>query len=62
LLQIVQMSLSYHRVMARTDLYVKIELQLENENPERVAQEIIRTIRKIYGVRGAEVSNMIEKD
>lgn len=48
--------------MARTDLYVKIELQLENENPERVAQEIIRTIRKIYGVRGAEVSNMIEKD
>jgi hypothetical protein len=49
--------------MARTDLYVKVELDLdEKEKPERVASEICRMIRKIYGVRSAEVSSMVEKD
>jgi len=55
--------LSYHREMARTDLYVKVELDLdEKEKPERVASEICRLIRKQYGVRSAEVSSMVEKD
>jgi hypothetical protein len=49
--------------MPRTDLYVKVELDLdEKEKPERVATEICRMIRKIYGVRSAEVSSMVEKD
>jgi hypothetical protein len=49
--------------MPRTDLYLKVELDLdEKEKPERVAAEICRLIRKIYGVRSAEVSNMVEKD
>ena len=49
--------------MARTDLYLKVELDLdEKEDPERVANEICRMIRRLYGVRAAEVSNMVKKD
>ena len=49
--------------MPRTDVYLKVELDLdEREKPERVAAEICRLIRKVYGVRSAEVSNMVEKD
>ena len=49
--------------MARTDLYIKVELDLdEKEKPERVAKEICRTIEKLHGVRNAEVSSMIDKD
>jgi hypothetical protein len=49
--------------MARTDLYVKVELVLdEKETPERVAAEICRVIAKVYGVRRAEVSSMVEKE
>jgi hypothetical protein len=49
--------------MPRTDVYLKVELDLdEREKPERVAAEICRLIRKFYGVRSAEVSNMVEKD
>jgi hypothetical protein len=49
--------------MPRTDLYLKVELDLdEKEKPERLAAEICRVIRKIYGVRSAEVSSMVEKD
>ena len=53
--------------MPRTDVYLKVELDLpdsgkEKERPERLASEICRMIRKIYGVRSAEVSNMVEKE
>ena len=49
--------------MARTDLYLKVELDLDQtEKPERVAAEICRLIRKVYGVRSAEVSNLVEKE
>jgi hypothetical protein len=49
--------------MPRTDLYVKVELDLDDkEKPDRIANEICRMIRKIYGVRGAEVSSMVDKE
>lgn len=49
--------------MPRTDLYIKVELDVdEKEKPERLANEICRLIRKIYGVRSAEVSSMVEKE
>ena len=49
--------------MPRTDLYIKVELDLdEKEKPERLANEICRQIRKVYGVRSAEVSSMVEKE
>ena len=49
--------------MPRSDLYLKIELDIdEDERPEKLAAEICRMIRKVYGVRTAEVSSLIEKD
>ncbi len=49
--------------MPRTDLYLKVELDLdERESPERLASEICRQIRKVYGVRSAEVSNVVERE
>jgi len=49
--------------MRRIDLYLKVELDLdEKESPERVAAEICRVIRRVYGVRKAEVSNMVERE
>ena len=44
-------------------MYLKVELVLdEKESPERVAAEICRLIGKVYGVRRAEVSSMVEKE
>lgn len=49
--------------MMRTDVYLKVELALEEkESAERVAAEICRQIRKLHGVRQAEVSNMIDRE
>lgn len=49
--------------MQRVDLYLKIELELgEKDTAERIAGEICRQLMKNYGVRNAEVSNVIEKD
>jgi len=46
--------------MARIDLYVKVELVLpDTERPEKLAAEICRQLQKIYGVRAAEVQNMV---
>jgi hypothetical protein len=49
--------------MPRTQIYLKVEIDLdEREQPERLASEICRQIRKVYGVRSAEVSNIIERE
>jgi hypothetical protein len=49
--------------MPRTDLYLKVELDLdEKESADRLAAEICRMIRRIYGVRQAEVSSMVERE
>lgn len=49
--------------MPRSDVYLKVELDVdEKEKPERIAAEICRLIRKVYGVRQAEVSTIIERD
>jgi len=32
------------------------------QRPERVAAEICRLIRRVYGVRNAEVSSIMEKE
>lgn len=49
--------------MRRADVYLKVEVDLdEKEKPERVASEICRAIRKVYGVRSADVSNIVERD
>ena len=49
--------------MPRADLYLKIELDIdEDEKPEKLASEICRMIRKVYGVLTADVSSLIERD
>ena len=54
---------SYDQRMARTDLYVKVELDTDDEeNVERLASEICRMVRRVYGVRNVEISSMIERD
>ena len=50
-------------MMPRTDLHLKVELDhSEDEQPQRLAAEICRQVEKIYGVRKAEVSNLIARD
>ena len=49
--------------MQRADLYIKVEVDLDDEEkPEKVASEICRQIAKLYVVRSAEVSNVIHRD
>jgi hypothetical protein len=57
-------SSSYHRdEMQRVDVYLKVELEVEDkDSPEKLAGEICRQLMKNYGVRSAEVSNLIEKE
>src|SRR5579871_4437778 len=48
--------------MPVTDLYLKVELEHDDdEKPQRLADEICRRLTKIYGVRSAEVSNMVSR-
>ncbi len=48
--------------MSRIDFHFKVEVELdEGEDPRKYAAEICRQIAKIYGVRHAELSSMIEK-
>ncbi len=57
------MPLSYHRRMRRVDLHIKVELEVdEDEKPERLAAEICRLIRRVYGVRSADVSSIMDKE
>ena len=45
------------------DLYIKVELDVdEKESPDRLAQEICRMVRKVYGVRQADVSSIVERE
>jgi hypothetical protein len=47
--------------MARIDVHLKVVLDLDpEEKPEKVAAEIARLIRKVYGVREVEVTSLIQ--
>lgn len=47
-------------MMSRSDVYLKIELEhADDEQPQRLAAEICRQVKKIYAVRKAEVSNIV---
>jgi hypothetical protein len=49
--------------MQRVDLYVKVEVELEEEEtPERVANEICRMLQKMYFVRSAELSSAVTRE
>lgn len=49
--------------MKRVDLYIKVELELdEDEKTERVASEICKQLEKLYVVRRAEVSSAVARE
>ena len=49
--------------MKRVDLFIKVEVDIEEEEKlERVANEICRQIEKIYVVRSAELSSSMTHD
>lgn len=49
--------------MQRVDLYIKVRVDLEeDEKPERVAGEICRQLEKLYVVRSAELSNIVARE
>lgn len=48
------------RCVKRIDVHIKVVIDLEDgENERRLAAEICRVIEKVYGVRRAEVSNIV---
>ena len=54
---------SYHCLMQRLDIYLKVELELDNtEQPQRVARELERLLRKYYGARNAEATNIVVRE
>ncbi|MDX2180306.1 MAG: hypothetical protein SFV18_12000 [Bryobacteraceae bacterium] len=50
--------------MARLQIYLKVVIDTdENEDrPERLGAELCRQAEKVYGVRSAEVTNVVEED
>ncbi len=49
--------------MQRLDIYLKVELELDNtEQPQRVARELERLLRKYYGARNAETTNIVVRE
>ena len=48
--------------MPRTDIYLKVVIEHErDEKPEKLADELCRRLEKLYGVRYAEVSNVLPR-
>ena len=46
--------------MAVINLFIKVEIENdENENSQKLGAEVCRQILKVYGVRSAEVSNIM---
>ena len=44
--------------MSRSNLFFKVEIEHDpQEKPERLGDEIVRRLLKIYGVQTAELSN-----
>jgi hypothetical protein len=49
--------------MKRVDLYIKVTVEVDQEEkPERIAGEICRQMEKLYGVRSAELSNIVSRE
>lgn len=45
--------------MQRIHLYLKVTLDAEDtDRPEKLGNEICRQVKKVYGVRSAEVTNL----
>lgn len=54
---------SYHWVMKRTHVYLKVDLEVKaGDDPRKLAEELCRRLMQAYGVRAVEVSSLVEKD
>ena len=52
----------YNRLMVRTHLFFKVEVEHdEKENPEKIAEEVGRQLRKLYVVRSVELSSVLTR-
>jgi hypothetical protein len=49
--------------MSRLQIYLKVTIDTEEneDRPERLGDELCRQVSKVYGVRGAEVTNVVEE-
>ncbi len=46
-------------MMKSIDVYIKVEVDLnETEHPKKFAEELCRILKKVYGVRKAEINNI----
>ena len=44
--------------MKRTNLFFKVEIEHDaGEDPQRLGEEILRRLLRLYGVRGAELTH-----
>jgi hypothetical protein len=49
--------------MSRSNLFFKVEVEHDSdENPHRIGDEIERHLRKLYGVRRVELSNVTTEE
>jgi hypothetical protein len=49
--------------MSRTNLFFKVEVEHDSdENPQRIGDEIRRHLKKLYGVRNVELSNVTSEE
>jgi hypothetical protein len=49
--------------MQRADIYLKLEIELdERDDARKLGDELCRQLLKTYGVRNAEVSNIVERE
>ncbi|MBX9601012.1 MAG: hypothetical protein K2X35_08410 [Bryobacteraceae bacterium] len=50
-------------MMSRSDIYLKVEVEFDSGEPaDKLAQEVCRALLKLYGVRAAEVQNIIARE
>ena len=49
--------------MAQMQIYLKVTIDTEEneDRPERLGAELCRQVSKVYGVRSAEVTNIVEE-
>jgi len=49
--------------MSRTNLFFKVEVEHDpDDNPQRIGNEIQRHLKKLYGVRDVELSNVTTEE
>lgn len=50
--------------MAQLQIYLKVVVDTENneQRSDKLAAELCRVVKKVYGVRSAEATSVIEQD